>query len=377
MCDRYELTWWIYPFGISSVRDSKWGLIGKIPKRIVFTFSVLILWRILEQVCTVGKLKVAHIYQSKGRERECVSWTHLEGMRRESDSRGSSPCHWAPPPPVWTDKVPSVTHTPSPPPGRNQRASEGFCPASCPIWGIPHWKVNLGFWFYIFWQVTGPARQFPCHQRPGPLERSPPARPRAVIPAQDSLRTTEVPYNQFSRCSLRCCLCGSVFTWGESVLLASFLRCCAAAWYTWVFTHGLASPSVKWHEFLSHLAACQSVARCFHVTRSKRFLIGRACNDSAVIHFMLLRCLDRCKPPNRGGARTSETPGWNTPPPHTHTHTQCMALSSCGFLHQPSHQHHRFLSTCMFIVYRIMPTTANMFKKCQIQWKNFFANSEY
>lgn len=101
----------------------------------------------------------------------------------------------------------------------------------------------------------------------------------------------------------------------ESVSLASFLRCCAAAWYTWVFTHGLASPSVKWHEYLSHLAACLSVARWLHVTRLKRFLIGQACNYSVVVHFMLLWCLDRCKPPNRGGARTSETPGWKTPPP--------------------------------------------------------------
>lgn len=136
----------------------------------------------------------------------------------ESDSRDSSPCHWGPPPLVWTDGVPSVTHTRSPLPGdsMNQaRASGCFCPASCPIWVIPHWKADLNFWFYIFWQMTCPARQSPCHQRLGPLERSPPDRPRALIPAQDSLRTTEVPYNQFSCRFLRCCFCFRVFTRGN------------------------------------------------------------------------------------------------------------------------------------------------------------------
>ncbi len=160
--------------------------------------------------------KIARVSQSQ--EGNTMSYTHLEGMRKEPETRGSCPCRWGPPPLVWTRKVPSVTHTRSPLPGRslNQaRGSEGSCPASCPIWGIPRWKADLNFWLYIFWQMTGLARQFPCHQRLGPLVRSPPEQPRAVIPAQDSLRTTEVPYNQFSCRSLRCCFCFRVFPRGN------------------------------------------------------------------------------------------------------------------------------------------------------------------
>lgn len=136
-------------------------------------------------------------------------------MRREPDSSGSFPCRWGPPPLVWTYKLPSVMRTRSPLLRRSlhrARRSGDFCPASCLIWEIPHWKADLNFWFYVFCQLTGPARQFSCPQRLGPLERSPPEQPRVAIPAQDSLRTTEVPYNQFSRSSLRCCFCLRVFS---------------------------------------------------------------------------------------------------------------------------------------------------------------------
>lgn len=73
-----------------------------------------------------------------------------------------------------------------------------------------------------------------------------------------------------------------------------------------LFTHELASPSVKCHEFLSHLAACLSVCRCPHVTRLKQCVIGQTCNDNVVVHVARLWCLDRCKPPLRGVARHSE-----------------------------------------------------------------------
>lgn len=98
-----------------------------------------------------------------------------------------------------------------------------------------------------------------------------------AIPAQDSLRTTEVPYNK-----IPAALSVAVF------VFASFSRrnpCCCAASSDFAqlcgkisaFTHGFASSSAKRHKFLSHLAACLSVCRCFHVTRLKQVLIGRAC----------------------------------------------------------------------------------------------------
>ena len=148
-------------------------------------------------------------------------------MRKESATRGSFPCRWGPQPRGWSGTVRWVTHTRSP--LLNHVLGSGVsCPASCLIWGTPHWKADLIFLFYTFWQMTGPARRLLCLQRLGPPVRSPPEQPRAVIPAQDSLRTTEVPYNQISCRSPRCCFSFCVFT-PTNLLSPRLLQCCAAA----------------------------------------------------------------------------------------------------------------------------------------------------
>lgn len=200
-------------------------------------------------------------------------------MRREPGSSGSRPCRWGPPPPVWTDKVVSVMDTQSPLRGRSldhTPRSGGLCPASCPIWGIPRWKADLNFCFYIFSQLTGPARRFPSHRRMRPLKRSHPQPPRAAIHAQDSWRTTEEPYNKIpAALSVAVCVFASPVDGIRVVAqLPPTLRSCALKFS--VFTHGFASPSAKRHKFLSHLAACLSVCRCFHVTRQTQVMIGQA-----------------------------------------------------------------------------------------------------
>lgn len=206
-------------------------------------------------------------------------------MRRGSGSIGSLPCHWGPSPPVWTDKALSVMDTLLPLPGRildHAPQREDFCPASCLRWAIPHWKVDLNFWLYISWQMTVPARQFPCHQRHGPLERSPPERPRVAIPAQDSLRTTEVPYNRFSCFARRTRFFGFRLFTIQNLWARSVRRLCAVVASTALFTHGFASLSEKRHKFLSHLAPCLSVCLYFHVTWLNQFLIGQTgCDGSA------------------------------------------------------------------------------------------------
>lgn len=126
----------------------------------------------------------------------------------DPETRCLSPCRWAPLPPVWTDKLRSVTRTRSPPSGRSPQAwgSGGCCSGdSGPIWAIPHWTEDLNFWFYIFSQVT--VCQFQLHKRLCPLASPLQEQLRAVIPAQDSLRTTAVPYNQLSCRPRRYCLC--------------------------------------------------------------------------------------------------------------------------------------------------------------------------
>lgn len=108
--------------------------------------------------------------------------------------------HWDPPPPVWTRRPPSLTHTPpseriqNRAPGSGGSCTEGFCPT----WGTPRWKEDPNSCFCILWQATRrPAlrRRF-CPQAVS-LQEQP------GIPAQDSWRTSAVPCNRCPRRSPR------------------------------------------------------------------------------------------------------------------------------------------------------------------------------
>lgn len=194
-------------------------------------------------------------------------------MRTEPETRGSSPCHRGPSLLSWSGKVPPLTRTPSPPVDRLRvPGSGGFCWASCLIWGIPRWKGDLYFCFCTFSRVTG------YFYLLGPPPKSPPEQPRTVIPAQDSLRTTEVPCKRLWCRSSRCCFSLRAFAWG----LLCYCRCSSHERTDLLLLQSNATSS---HLVLPHAYESGDV---LHVTQAKQFLIGRSPCDTAVVHFM--RC---------------------------------------------------------------------------------------
>lgn len=134
----------------------------------------------------------------KVRKEKKTDDTHLEGRRKRPETRSSSPCHWAPPSLLWTEGVPRPTRSRC-----RVRENGDFCSASCPTWVTPRWRAGPHFCFDICCPVTGRAGPVYWLRRCAPLVRSPQNLPGVLIPAQDSLRTTEVPYNPFSRFPLR------------------------------------------------------------------------------------------------------------------------------------------------------------------------------